>query len=80
MSKELIKIEAEGKSVEIRVSPINMMFNSLLSGIAWGVGSVLGATVIFALIIFIVGQLNTAPVIGHYISEILDYINRNKLR
>lgn len=70
----LIKIEAEKDTVHIEYSPIKMAFNSLLSGLAWGVGSVIGATVVVAFLVFLIGQLDTAPIIGKYISNIIDYI------
>ena len=78
MSNELIKIETEGKSIELKVSPTRLIFNNFVSGLAWGVGSVLGATVVVGLLIYLVGLLNTAPVIGSYISHILQYINTTR--
>ncbi|MDP2671411.1 MAG: DUF5665 domain-containing protein [bacterium] len=75
MEKNLIKIEAEKDIVKIQYSPFQMAFNSFLSGLAWGVGSVLGATVIVTLIVFFVSKLDTAPIIGGYISNIIDSIS-----
>ena len=75
MDNDLIKIEAGDKVVEIKVSAFRMTFNSFLSGLAWGVGSVLGATVIVSVIIYLFGFLNTAPIIGQYISHILSNVH-----
>ena len=74
MADPLIKIVASDKVVEIKASIGKMMFANFLSGMAWGLGTVVGATVIVTLLIFIVGQLNTAPLIGGYISNILNNI------
>ena len=74
MARDLIKIEAGGKKVELKVSTTQMVFNNFLSGLAWGVGSVLGATVVVASLIYFLSQLNTAPLIGHFISHILETI------
>jgi hypothetical protein len=73
----LIKIEAEKDIVHIEYSPLKMAFNSFWSGLAWGVGSVLGATVVVTLLFFLVSQLDTAPIIGQYISNIIDYIQNS---
>lgn len=74
MSEQLIKIVASDKVVEIKASVGKMMFANFLSGIAWGFGTVVGATVVVTLIIFLFSQLNTAPIIGDYISQIMNYI------
>ncbi len=75
MANEVIKIEASNKTVELKVSTTQLVFNNFLSGLAWGLGSVVGATVIVSLILVLLAQLNTAPIIGKYISSILNYIN-----
>ncbi|OGY29599.1 MAG: hypothetical protein A3F35_02880 [Candidatus Woykebacteria bacterium RIFCSPHIGHO2_12_FULL_45_10] len=74
MSKNLIRIQAEKDIVEINYSPVRMAFNNFLSGLAWGVGSVLGATVIVAVILVLISKLDTAPIIGKYVSSVMDYI------
>lgn len=74
MAEPLIKIVASGKVVEIKASATRLMFNNFLSGLAWGFGTIVGATVVFALVVFALSQLNTAPLIGSYVSSILDYI------
>lgn len=74
MNRELIKIIASDKVVEIRASATKMMFNSFLSGIAWGFGTVFGATILVSILIILLGLLNTAPIIGHYIATIINYI------
>lgn len=70
----MIKIVASDKVVEIKASIGKMMFSNFLSGIAWGFGTVVGATFVVTLLIFIVSKLNTAPIIGGYISHVLNNI------
>lgn len=74
MSNELIKITATGKEVEIKASATRLMFNNFLAGIAWGFGTVFGATILVTLLIILLGFLNTAPIIGQYIANIINYI------
>lgn len=74
MPEQLIKIVASDKVVEIKASIGKMMVSSFLSGMAWGLGTVVGASFILTILIFFLSQLDTAPLVGHYISDILNYI------
>ncbi|MCL5409970.1 MAG: DUF5665 domain-containing protein [Patescibacteria group bacterium] len=56
----------------------DIIFNNLLGGIAWGLGSAIGATVILALIISILRQINLVPAIGGFIGGILDVANNTQ--
>lgn len=80
MKEPLIKIVAADKIVEIKASIGRMMFANFLSGMAWGLGTVIGATFVLAFLIFVLSQLNTVPLIGNYIADILNYIQNNSLR
>ncbi len=81
MNDQLIKIVAEGseKGIEIKANLGKMIMNSFFSGLAWGLGTVIGATVIVALLVFIASKLNTAPIVGDYISEIIKQIQNASL-
>lgn len=48
---------------------------SFVHGLLVGFGSVLGATLLIALFIFILKQIQFAPLIGNFVQEILTYIN-----
>jgi hypothetical protein len=51
-----------------------MLVNNLVGGIFWGFGTVLGATIFVALVLFILGRLDTVPIIGDFIARILEQI------
>jgi len=74
MASDVIKVEVNDKSVELKVSITKLILNGFLSGLAWGFGSVVGATLVAATIIFFLSQLDTAPIIGRFIKSILDSI------
>lgn len=74
MPEQMIKIVASDKVVEIKASIGKMMFSNFLSGIAWGFGTVVGATFVVTILIFLFSKLNTAPIIGSYISHIINSI------
>jgi hypothetical protein len=75
MANDVIKFQVNEKSVELKVSTSKLILNGFLSGLAWGFGSVIGASLVVALILFLLSQLDTAPIIGKFIKSIIDSIN-----
>lgn len=75
MASDVIKIEVKEKSVELKVSVTRLILNGFLSGLAWGFGGVIGATLFVAILVFLLSQLDTAPIIGRFIKSIIDSIN-----
>jgi hypothetical protein len=51
-----------------------VILNNFLGGLAWGVGTVLGATVIVALIILLLSKLSVIPVVGNFFINILNQL------
>lgn len=49
---------------------------NFLGGLAWGLGSVLGATLIVALMLFLLNALGGLPLIGDYITDIAESISQ----
>lgn len=58
----------------IHYSLRRMILNNFLGGLFWGFGTVLGATILVAIILFILSKLDTVPIIGDFISRILSQI------
>ncbi len=50
---------------------------AFFSGIVRGLGALLGATVVFALLVGLLSRLDTVPLIGSYVSEILEFVQQN---
>ncbi len=50
-------------------------FFSFVHGVLVGFGSVLGATVLIAMLIFILKQIQFAPLVGSFVQDILTYIH-----
>ncbi|OGY24401.1 MAG: hypothetical protein A2Y57_00920 [Candidatus Woykebacteria bacterium RBG_13_40_7b] len=48
--------------------------SNFLGGIAWGLGTVFGATLILALILYILSGLVSAPLIGDFITNIIENV------
>ncbi|MGR3490510.1 MAG: DUF5665 domain-containing protein [Shimia sp.] len=51
-----------------------MMFFQLLRGLAFGLGSVLGATVVVSITVFALSQINFIPIIGEWGARIAEQI------
>ncbi|HBB03271.1 MAG: hypothetical protein US89_C0006G0080 [Candidatus Peregrinibacteria bacterium GW2011_GWF2_38_29] len=54
--------------------PMKAAVISLVKGLAFGFGSILGATVIVALFIFILSQIQLVPVVGDFVKSLLEYM------
>ena len=63
----------------VSMSRGSLIANNFLGGLAWGFGSALGATVVFALLIWILGILGAVPFIGDVVNSILDQVDPTRL-
>ncbi len=54
--------------------PLKFMGFSLLKGLLVGFGSVLGATVLVAVFIYILAQISFVPIIGDFVEEVVSQI------
>ena len=57
----------------------SLVANNFFGGLAWGFGSALGATVVFALVIWLLGILGAVPFIGSLVNSILDQVDPTRL-
>lgn len=73
-TNEYIDLE-EGKGhTRIYISTGKVMWNNFLGGLAWGFGTVLGATLVVGILIFVLSQLGNIPFFGNFVNSILDQI------
>ncbi|HEY68559.1 MAG TPA: hypothetical protein G4N97_09855 [Thermoflexia bacterium] len=52
----------------------NLLWRSFLQGVASGLGRAVGATVILALLVWLLGRLQVVPVLGAWIARLLEAI------
>ncbi len=52
-----------------------LYIENFVRGIFFSLGSVLGATLVVALLLWVLSVFDTAPVIGHFIQSVQDSIN-----
>ncbi len=55
-----------------------IIFDSFWGGMAWGIGSILGAVLLFAIVGFIITRVQAIPIIGNFVYNVL--IEVEKLR
>ena len=63
-------VETEKKVVSLKWS--------LFRGVFYGFGVFLGSVILVAFLVWVLSQINTAPVIGDYVSKILDQIDQHR--
>jgi hypothetical protein len=52
----------------------HIIFNNFIGGIAWAFGATVGISLLFALLTIIGKTINLVPIIGNFISQIIDFI------
>jgi hypothetical protein len=51
-----------------------IIFNNFIGGIAWGIGATVGLSIFFTILGIIGQQINLVPIVGTFISHIIDFI------
>lgn len=57
-----------------------MMLDNFLGGIAWSLGTLVGATIIFAVIGYILTRVDLVPIIGNWFGSILESSMKNRIQ
>jgi phage shock protein PspC (stress-responsive transcriptional regulator) len=57
-------------------NPKKFFFYNFISGIVRGIGVAFGASIVFALILWILSKLQIVPILGDWAIVILDYIEK----
>ena len=65
---------AQHRFVRIYESPLRMVGFQFLRGLAFGLGTVIGASALVSLVILFLSQFEFVPVIGHWATEIIQEI------
>jgi hypothetical protein len=74
---ELQKLN-DHKLVQAYNSIPRLLWFHLLKGIAFGLGSVLGATVVLSMLVYLLSQIEFIPVIGDLVTEILQVVKEGQ--
>jgi len=80
LSKELKELTHEIQKlkslefIQVLKHPWKLMGLSLLKGIMIGFGSVLGATVLVAIFVYLLAQMSLVPVVGDFVKSVITQI------
>ena len=69
--REALDTLNQHKFVRLYNSTFKLLWLQFLKGIAFGLGSVLGATIVVSLLISILGQIEFLPIVGEWAREIM---------
>jgi cytochrome bd-type quinol oxidase subunit 1 len=57
-----------------------ILVNNFIGGIAWGLGVTIGLAVVFTILGFIGTSIDLIPVVGTFVSDLIEYILSNNPR
>ncbi|WP_246637675.1 DUF5665 domain-containing protein [Crassaminicella profunda] len=77
ISKELEKTKI-GEYVDIMNNPKRLLYVNFVAGLARGLGTAIGLTILAALFFYILQKTVDLPLIGKYIAELIDIIENNR--
>jgi len=66
------------KFVRAHDSWIGLIWFQVVRGLAFGLGSVIGATVLVAVLVSLLGEMNFIPILGDWAQQILDIMETGK--
>jgi hypothetical protein len=75
LTRDLIKTTLAQEISRLAMSRKRIIINNFLGGLAWGLGTAIGATVVFALLGYLISVLGGIPFIGSLIAQIIEQIN-----
>lgn len=53
----------------------DILVGNFLGGLAWGLGSVIGATIVVAILVWFLSFINFVPVIGDFTHQVIQDVN-----
>jgi hypothetical protein len=88
-SEQLTQVVNQVESINRQLDKLNnhkliLAYNSiprllwfhLLKGVAFGLGSVLGATVVLSTLVYLLSQMEFIPIIGEWVSAIIEVVKQ----
>ena len=61
--------------IRMHNSTTRLVWFNFLRGLAFGLGSVIGATVFVSLLVYLLREINFIPIIGDWAAQVLDVIS-----
>lgn len=73
LTKEISKLKNQ-EFMQVFARPWKFIWFSFLKGLMIGFGSVLGASVLVAVFIYVLAQIRLVPVLGDFVQDVIDQI------
>jgi len=70
---EIVDKQESGEKYKNVQRPMGkMLYYNFIGGIAWGLGVLIGSTIIFALIAFFIGKVDFVPLFGQFAAKVIE--------
>lgn len=73
LTKEIQKLK-DSEFLKVFAHPWKFMGYSLLKGMMVGLGSIIGATVLVGLLIYLLSKISLVPIIGDFVKDVMNQI------
>ena len=73
LSKEVKKLKSL-EFIQVFKHPFKFLWFSFLKGVMIGLGTVFGLTVVLSLLIFLLSKIEFVPIIGEFVSDVIQQI------
>ncbi len=86
LAKEVETLTSEVKKlkdmefIQVFKHPLKFMWFAFLKGLMVGFGSVLGASVLVGLFVYIMGQISLIPIIGDFVQDIVSQVQGEEVQ
>lgn len=77
LSKEVRKLKRL-EVIRIFKHPAKFFWFSFMKGVAVGLGTVFGLTVVLSLLIYLLGKIEFVPIVGEFVQEVIEQISEYK--
>jgi len=75
--RDEIKRLNEQRYFQVESSLLQIAFWNIIRGLAWGFGSVLGATILISFLIRMLGSIDFIPILGDWAQQIIQQIEQS---
>lgn len=59
---------------KVNRSKKEIFINNFIGGVAWGLGSIIGFTIIFAIIGSLISKIDFVPIIGEFVQDVVNNV------
>ncbi|VAV92402.1 hypothetical protein MNBD_ALPHA07-315 [hydrothermal vent metagenome] len=77
LAQELHQLN-QHRFVKIHNSPLRLIMFQFFRGLAFGLGSVIGATILFSMLAWWLSQFEYMPIIGEWITQITEQVEKTQ--